>query len=865
MNRATATTLLLLLDLGICCDAVFAAQNGEIESPCKEEICHISSDNLWQLQEFISSNRLIILNEVEFSVDEYSDFVVIENVSNLTISGGESGSLIECSPQSTFGLHLKNSTNVTLTGFSIRNCGSVIPTNLILEFLPYWQYFYSGPPVPPAAITDVKTSILTETSRTIVLSGTIIENSPGLALTVIDFRTDNPTNPFFATDNVNPHLTLTECMISNSRGPSIMVNGSTSLLIERTLIANSTTGLESIFADIMLQNVDFVNCSYSSLERGNATVRESLTMNNSSLNIENLDLHIRNSRILFFGDRYKSAGLSADSSSKLLVERNCSVVFTLSSHLYLYSSSLQLNNSTMTFTENTVRYCIIYSTQESHIDVVNGSSLSFTNNSVADESVPVYGCMGNGNRQFVYIDGGLRIEPDSSLSVMNNIGISVFFISTTVYLFGPTKVANNSNAGNHVGALQIESTTVKFHGRLEVVGNRGTSGVITTVDSNLVFTGKANFSDNYAPNGGAMSLFSSVMQVSPNATVDFTRNRADWLGGAIYISKPKQRILCNEYVSCSIQVLPIRNFHRCRLFSLTFNQNRAGLAGNAIYGDLTSACMPRDSCDMCPLPDATDLFTYNGVNDSSDLSDFTSDPTRVCFCENGIPDCYTIMTNITVHPGEHFDLSLVIVGYSLGTVPGTLIARNGESDSEQSIFGTDFKHSQEIRGTTCQDVGLSIVSERDRETISLAVNVQSFLISIEEAQAVLEDKLGLNDNSTTFYEFPSEEFFHIPVFVEVSLLPCPVGFQRVRGKCVCHQILRNNNIDTCIFSNGTALILRPAPYWIGLPNDTNSSILIHPHCPIDYCQSEDINITAECPNAQCQYIPAIRSPLWQLS
>ena len=156
MNRATATTLLLLLDLGICCDAVFA-QNGKMESPCEEEICHISSDNLWQLQEFISSNRLIVLSEVEFSVDDSNGFVVIENVSNLTISGGESGSLIECSPRSTFGLHLKNATNVTLTGFSIINCGSAIPTNLILEFLPYWQYFYPGPPVPPAAITDVKT------------------------------------------------------------------------------------------------------------------------------------------------------------------------------------------------------------------------------------------------------------------------------------------------------------------------------------------------------------------------------------------------------------------------------------------------------------------------------------------------------------------------------------------------------------------------------------------------------------------------------------------------------------------------------------------------------------------------------------
>ena len=98
-----------------------------------------------------------------------------------------------------------------------------------------------------------------------------------------------------------------------------------------------------------------------------------------------------------------------------------------------------------------------------------------------------------------------------------------------------------------------------------------------------------------------------------------------------------------------------------------------------------------------------------------------------------------------------------------------------------------------------------------------------------------------------------ELFFHIPVTVEVNLLPCPVGFEPDKEKCVCHNILVDNNIDTCSFSNGTALILRPASYWIGLPNNRNLSILVHPYCPFDYCQSEDMNIIAESPDNQCQY------------
>ena len=150
-------------------------------------------------------------------------------------------------------------------------------------------------------------------------------------------------------------------------------------------------------------------------------------------------------------------------------------------------------------------------------------------------------------------------------------------------------------------------------------------------------------------------------------------------------------------------------------------------------------------------------------------------------------------------------------------------------------------------------MGYSIVSKNDREQIALAVDTLSFTISLEKVNLVVD---SLNDNIDIFvdpfYSTSAEQFFQIPVFVEMDLLPCPVGFQLVRGKCICHQIMRENNIHSCTFSNDTALILRPAPYWIGLPNDTHSSILIHPHCPYDYCKSVDI-IYISVVESQCQY------------
>ena len=255
-------------------------------------------------------------------------------------------------------------------------------------------------------------------------------------------------------------------------------------------------------------------------------------------------------------------------------------------------------------------------------------------------------------------------------------------------------------------------------------------------------------------------------------------------------------------------------------------------------------------------PASTFDFSYSGLNDSSDLSTFTSDPTRVCFCENRItPDCSQFERTIVVHPGEEFSLSLAVVGYGLGTVPGSVVARgSGVSDNEKDLLGSELENSQEIRGLECMSLGYSIVSERSREQISLTAQMESFVYSFAETEAIVKFWMNNSVGLTARQYIPfHEKFFNIPMFVSVGLLPCPVGFQLVNGRCVCHWLLQDNSIHSCTFSNGTALILRPAPYWIGLPNDTNSSILIHPHCPYDYCQSEDINITIESPNTLCRY------------
>ena len=871
-------TILLLLQLTIYCDAETS------QSLCHGDTCHVSPENFLQLKEVINSNRLIILDGVKFSLDRSIGFIIIENVCNLTITGGGSGSLIECSPQSSFGLHLKNATNVTLTGINITNCASVI------------GFAINGFGQFSCSVDSCQTPILIEASRHINIARVEIEHPVGLDM---NYPTNKPLKQSYAVRNTNLRQTnfihKQLCMV---------ILDSKSLLIERTVIANCTYGILSYASAIIMKEVDVVNCKISLMNDGHMAVRERLTVRNSCFNIYKQVVSIYSSRVLFLGEN-TNFGLIGF-SSKIFIGDNSAVVFTKFKNraLTLNSNShLRITNSTLKFIENTPNSNIVdgfFNLYTGRMDIMNGSSLIIAWNSMMRDNTAVmlqdcnivlnagkFIAESNVGQNLSYIilakfayfklqnescfsitrnewltviitGGDMTITQDSTLLVLGNIAgdniISFIVLDKNSKLRGKVIVANNT--AYQSASVSMVSTELEFTGILEVVGNRGISGGIYAYESVIVFTGTANFSDNNGTNGGAMTLHSSLMYISSNATVEFNRNTAQELGGAIYIWRPRIVHGCLEYLTCSTRLMP----GMFDLFSIIFNQNKAGIAGNAIYGGLTMACIPSADIRFCinRAVSPINLYKYNGVNDSSDLSNFTSDPTRVCFCENGIPDCYKAINNITVHPGEKFHISLAIVGYGLGTVPGSAIARGsggGEGSTEvgevQSLFGSRLEGVQEIRGRQCQDVGYSIVSVRDREQIALAVETESFSISLKEARGVL---LGYDANVYQYlYHTLPDEFYHIPVFLDVNLLPCPIGFQLVRGRCVCHRILQDNNIHSCSFSNGTALILRPAPYWIGLPNDTNTSILVHPLCPYDYCQSEDLNITAKTINTQCQY------------
>ena len=508
-----------------------------------------------------------------------------------------------------------------------------------------------------------------------------------------------------------------------------------------------------------------------------------------------------------------------------------------------FTSNLCINSSYIMYAEN------IYSF------IGDNASFSITNNSLAHSSALLLSHKGT-----------LQVSSDATFSVLGNRAenaFSILLFSATVRLSGSVLISQN--IVTDFGTLYVVKSYVFFMGSLECSRNRAESGAITATDSNIYVIGDALFLENTAENGGAVSLITSVMYVSPSATVTFTRNYAKERGGAVYLSNPPNTFVCNAQrfvvVTCSFQTFG-QSSDQCELFKMNFHQNVAGLAGNAVYGDRTSACIPSSYysyCSKCSSPNFMEIMQYSGVGNDSDLSNFTSDPTRVCFCEDGIPNCYNVKQQLTVHPGELFNISLAIIGYGYGTVPGSVVAKIqlGERDSSTCSLGSRLQYSQDI-GTHCTELSYSVLSDKTSEDLILAVDTLSFGPTLSEVRAVVEfqldqDNKNINSLLRSPYDSLYETFFHIPVFVSVNLLPCPVGFQMIDGQCTCAQVLLDSHISSCTIVNGTPYIHRPIPYWIGLPTDNASSLLVHSQCPYDYCKPYDLNITPHNHDIQCQF------------
>lgn len=244
---------------------------------------------------------------------------------------------------------------------------------------------------------------------------------------------------------------------------------------------------------------------------------------------------------------------------------------------------------------------------------------------------------------------------------------------------------------------------------------------IAAVHSNDIFKGghDTKILDNTSLYGAGMIICDrSFIFVKPETTITIANNHAQQFGGGIYAEDQ----CLQSQPACFFQV--VANITRNPVHVKLIN-NTAGFWGSAVYGGSVDSCyLLRNSIVRHHLSGQR-IFnqTFKIEHFSNDSSPISSDPIGICICTDHSYNrlCNTTSPEVSIFPGETFQVSAVVVGQRNGTVPGVVLA---------SLFGAhaslaDSQSSQSL-STMCKSLNYTIFSYQSLEKLVLTVQQSGF-------------------------------------------------------------------------------------------------------------------------------------------
>ena len=439
---------------------------------------------------------------------------------------------------------------------------------------------------------------------------------------------------------------------------------------------------------------------------------------------------------------------------------------------------------------------------------------------------------------------------------------------------GNIRLNDVSAIGNSNSALCIQQSNVIFSGRINISNNTGTEGggiKVTRKNSQLYFTGSTVLYGNKAGLGGAIySPFGTELTFSGDTL--FSHNTADTNGGAIYSEytnitfdhNSELSFKCNTAENGGAMYLSSASF-------LTFNRgvnirmsyNHATKYGGGIYNeDIASAtqCSFKVSdITKLSLPYCFIRVTYFdqyyptlifSKNNSANISGET--------LHGGLLDrCQFEQTNIFERLDFLFQSQKA--NHTITSEPYKLCF----CTNVRKFYCTEPKGIEIYPG---QKFHVSLIA-LDQTTTSVtteitAISATSRLNSDQSSQTLEPEcsKLWYNLYSTQdtdqlilYPDGPCRDTGVASAVVNVMFKPCPDGFMKSGENCVCEEILNEYNASCTINDNPTISRQAGSEFWVqGLyENETYQGLIHYKTCPRDYCKRGEVTISLENPDTQC--------------
>ena len=502
----------------------------------------------------------------------------------------------------------------------------------------------------------------------------------------------------------------------------------------------------------------------------------------------------------------------------------------------------------------------VYAYDDATVDI-SGTN-NFTNNSAQENGGGVYAGEGTtvnirGNSTFIcnsaqtgtggavslYQSAVVHINGNSSFT-RNSASVrgGGMYVGTggRAYFNGHSLFSDNWS--QYGGGISLQRSEIMLQGNTVFSNNTASyGGAIQAIEANINVTENVDFTKNRATvNGGALALDSdSVVYIFTPVVIKFVKNRAVSFGGAIYIEDNSVHCSYDWNINGFIGIYysPGRNEYFCLCASVLYCSKRvaasfkdninisfsgnSATAGSAIFGGGIDEAITNIVFNTCLFNGTTtttvgDLFQIllsDSINDSNAQPTISSNPNRICRCNNGQPDCSDSPSpyEVSVYPGQTVGVSLVAVGQRNGAVPSATTAIYDPDNG--ATFG-DLQSTQRIDHTTCTELNYTIFSRKQTETFKIYV----------------DSSFGLDG---------------IPLLVNVTLLKCPIGFtlSNSSNQCVCEERLQKYT-SNCNISNLEITRTASEDFWVSVDNTNGTEgLILHPHCPFDYCTTDTVNFT----------------------
>ena len=434
------------------------------------------------------------------------------------------------------------------------------------------------------------------------------------------------------------------------------------------------------------------------------------------------------------------------------------------------------------------------------------------------------------NTSAVYGNNGAILFAGNNTFINNSgkVGAVALLVNVTVTFIGKSIFAGNT-AERSGGALCIVSGQLLFLGNFVFSQNHASrhGGAIAAVNSSLTFRSDGIFLNNSAMEGGALSLkFDSKFEFLLTVIIQFTENIAQ-RGGAIHVTDDVHTTECEKDPilksppQCFFKIL--NETKSLAYKSLWFEDNTASEEGSALYGGRL------DKCKLNPPflneHENTSLSIFRTISEfqtnTINTTLISSAPFRLCFCQESEPNCTYQPPDISTQRGETFSINIAALDQVNQTIPATI----------RSYLSTHAGTNTYLRrGDPLQQTGGSC-TELHYQVFSQDVSQEIIL----------------------YAEGPCRDVGEAQKSVHLMFRPCPVGFQLSQGECVCDRQLQSFTTE-CNIEGRT--ITRSSNFWMSphySENNTFIGLILHSHCPFDYCVTGTRNVSPSDPDSLCAH------------